>query len=88
MAPGGGQAAPGCCLLVIVCVCVCLLLSICADAPPHTPICMYAHACKTARTPQQTASPIVSGVQEFSDWAQCQVLELVAHYTPDSEAEV
>jgi hypothetical protein len=27
-------------------------------------------------------------VQEFSDWAQCQVLELVAHYTPASDAEV
>jgi myo-inositol catabolism protein IolC len=27
-------------------------------------------------------------LQEFSDWAQCQVLELVAHYTPASDAEV
>lgn len=27
-------------------------------------------------------------LQEFSDWAQCQVLELVAHYTPGSDAEV
>jgi hypothetical protein len=29
-----------------------------------------------------------SWVQEFSDWAQCQVLELVAQYTPASDAEV
>jgi hypothetical protein len=26
--------------------------------------------------------------QEFSDWIQCQVLELSAHYKPSSEAEV
>jgi hypothetical protein len=29
-----------------------------------------------------------NSLQEFSDWAQCQVLELVAHYTPASDAEV
>lgn len=26
--------------------------------------------------------------QDFSEWAQCQVLEFVTHYQPGSEAEV
>jgi vesicle coat complex subunit len=26
--------------------------------------------------------------QDFSDWSQCQVMELVSHYVPSSENEV
>ncbi|KAF6256499.1 adaptin N terminal region-domain-containing protein [Scenedesmus sp. NREL 46B-D3] len=31
---------------------------------------------------------LINKIKELSDWAQCQVLELVAHYTPGSDAEV
>ncbi|GLC44199.1 hypothetical protein PLESTB_000752500 [Pleodorina starrii] len=31
---------------------------------------------------------LLNRIKEFSDWGQCQVLELVTHYTPSSEAEV
>lgn len=31
---------------------------------------------------------MVNRLKEFSDWAQCQILELTAHYKPSSEAEV
>lgn len=29
-----------------------------------------------------------SALQEFSDWHQCQVLEVVSHYSPENEQEV
>ncbi|GIL46366.1 hypothetical protein Vafri_3358 [Volvox africanus] len=31
---------------------------------------------------------LLNRIKEFSDWGQCQVLELVTHYTPTAEAEV
>ncbi|GLI59252.1 hypothetical protein VaNZ11_001098 [Volvox africanus] len=31
---------------------------------------------------------LLNRIKEFSDWGQCQVLELVTHYTPAAEAEV
>ncbi|EFJ51657.1 hypothetical protein VOLCADRAFT_56821 [Volvox carteri f. nagariensis] len=31
---------------------------------------------------------LLNRIKEFSDWGQCQVLQLATHYTPTSEAEV
>lgn len=31
---------------------------------------------------------LINRLKEFSDWSQCQVLELAAHYTPGGEPEV
>jgi vesicle coat complex subunit len=31
---------------------------------------------------------LVNRIKEFTDWAQCQVMELCSHYTPGSESEV
>eukprot|EP00878_Enallax_costatus_P027330 GHUV01029406.1.p1 GENE.GHUV01029406.1~~GHUV01029406.1.p1 ORF type:complete len:554 (+),score=105.09 GHUV01029406.1:514-2175(+) len=31
---------------------------------------------------------LMNRIKEFSDWSQCQVLELVSHYTPENDSEV
>jgi myo-inositol catabolism protein IolC len=46
-----------------------------------TPVCFQRlHPC--------SACIFCLDLQELSDWSQCQVLELVSHYTPANDAEV
>ncbi|GAX84188.1 hypothetical protein CEUSTIGMA_g11611.t1 [Chlamydomonas eustigma] len=51
-------------------------------------VLMQIEGVKTLASDKSLIYNLINKIKDFSDWSQCQVLELVSHYVPSSESEV